>query len=188
MFDELWDADVGDDERVVDRRHRRDGTSQVARCRPGGQGHRGTRCPAARRGGGPGRARRPACLDVEDRRVLDAELCGDVSRLDGMGDARLAAEAKAIAYRLDPQAVVDRAARAETERTVTIRPGLCEACNYAKEADGWSVTADGGGTGVQARSHDAHGRALPIDRAACAAWVMDPGPAGRRARRLTRRR
>ena len=66
--------------------------------------------------------------------------------------------------------------------------GLCEACNYAKEADGWSVTADGGGTGVQARSHDAHGRALPIDRAACAAWVMDPGPAGRRARRLTRRR
>jgi len=80
--------------------------------------------------------------------VLDAELCGDVSRLDGMGDARLAAEAKAIAYRLDPQAVVDRAARAETERTVTIRPGLCEACNYAKEADGWSVTADGGGTGV----------------------------------------
>lgn len=66
--------------------------------------------------------RESACLDVEDRRVLDAELCGDVSRLDGMGDARLAAEAKAIAYRLDPRAVLDRAARAETERTVTIRP------------------------------------------------------------------
>lgn len=66
--------------------------------------------------------RESACLDVEDRRVLDAELCGEVSRLDGMGDARIAAEAKAIAYRLDPRAVVDRAARAETERTVTIRP------------------------------------------------------------------
>ena len=42
--------------------------------------------------------------------------------LDGMGDARVAAAAKAIAYRLDPQAVVDRAAKAHTERTVTIRP------------------------------------------------------------------
>ena len=40
----------------------------------------------------------------------------------GMGDARVAAAAKTIAYRLDPQAVVDRAAKAETERTVTIRP------------------------------------------------------------------
>jgi hypothetical protein len=66
--------------------------------------------------------RESACLDVEDRRTLDAELCGDPAGLDGMGDARVAAAAKAIAYRLDPHAVVDRAAKAETERTVTIRP------------------------------------------------------------------
>lgn len=66
--------------------------------------------------------RESACLDVEDRRTLDAELCGDPSNLEGMGDARVAAAAKAIAYRLDPRAVVDRAAKAETERTVTIRP------------------------------------------------------------------
>ena len=66
--------------------------------------------------------RESACLDVEDRRTLDAELCGDQAGLHGMGDARVAAAAKAIAYRLDPHAVVDRAARAETERTVTIRP------------------------------------------------------------------
>jgi hypothetical protein len=66
--------------------------------------------------------RESACLTVEDRRALDAELCGDPSALDGMGDARVAAAAKAIAYRLDPHAVVDRAAKAETERTVTIRP------------------------------------------------------------------
>lgn len=66
--------------------------------------------------------RESACLDVEDRRTLDAELCGDPAGLDGMGDARMAAAAKAIAYRLDPHAVVDRAAKAETERTVTIRP------------------------------------------------------------------
>ena len=39
-----------------------------------------------------------------------------------MGDAALSAAAKAIAYRLDPHAVVDRAARAQSDRTVTIRP------------------------------------------------------------------
>ncbi len=66
--------------------------------------------------------RESACLDVEDRRTLDAEMCADPQTLNGMGDARLAAAAKAIAYRLDPHAVVDRAAKAETERTVTIRP------------------------------------------------------------------
>jgi hypothetical protein len=66
--------------------------------------------------------RESACLDVEDRRTLDAELCADQAGLDGMGDARVAAAAKAIAYRLDPHAVVERAAKAENERTVTIRP------------------------------------------------------------------
>lgn len=66
--------------------------------------------------------RESACLDVADRRALDAELCADIRNLDGVGDARLAAAAKEIAYRLDPHAVVDRAARAESDRTVTIRP------------------------------------------------------------------
>ncbi|OBA61875.1 HNH endonuclease [Mycobacterium sp. 1100029.7] len=66
--------------------------------------------------------RESACLEVEDRRTLDAELCADAARLSGMGDARVAAAAKAIAYRLDPHAIVERAARAENERTVTIRP------------------------------------------------------------------
>jgi hypothetical protein len=66
--------------------------------------------------------RESACLDVGDRCTLDAELCADPARLNGMGDARVAAAAKAIAYRLDPHAVVERAAKAENERTVTIRP------------------------------------------------------------------
>ncbi|MGH3563652.1 MAG: DUF222 domain-containing protein, partial [Mycobacterium sp.] len=66
--------------------------------------------------------RESACLDVEDRRALDAEMCGEPGELDGMGDGRVAAAARAIAYRLDPHAVVDRAAKAESERTVTIRP------------------------------------------------------------------
>jgi hypothetical protein len=66
--------------------------------------------------------RESACLDLADRGRLDAELCSDTKKLDGVGDAALAANAKAIAYRLDPHAVVDRAARATQDRTVTIRP------------------------------------------------------------------
>ncbi|GAS92945.1 HNH endonuclease, partial [Mycolicibacterium brisbanense] len=66
--------------------------------------------------------RESAWLSIEDRRVLDAEMCADLTRLDGMGDARIEAEAKTIAYRLDPQAIVDRAATAAEDRTVTIRP------------------------------------------------------------------
>ncbi|UXA08474.1 13E12 repeat family protein [Mycobacterium sp. SMC-2] len=66
--------------------------------------------------------RESACLDIDDRRTLDAELCADPASLHGMGDARVAAAAKAIAYRLDPHAVVERSAKAEQERTVTIRP------------------------------------------------------------------
>jgi hypothetical protein len=66
--------------------------------------------------------RESACLDVEDRRRLDFEMCADVGTLDGKGDARIEGGAKAIAYRLDAQAVVDRAAKAEADRTVTIRP------------------------------------------------------------------
>ena len=66
--------------------------------------------------------RESACLDLADRQVLDEELCADTGALDGLGDAALTAAAKAIAYRLDPHAVVDRAARAAGDRTVTIRP------------------------------------------------------------------
>jgi hypothetical protein len=66
--------------------------------------------------------RESACLPVQDRRALDAELCGDPAGLDGKGDTWVAAEAKRIAYRLDPRAVVDRAAHADKDRTVTIRP------------------------------------------------------------------
>ncbi|WP_197374015.1 DUF222 domain-containing protein [Mycolicibacterium baixiangningiae] len=66
--------------------------------------------------------RESACLSVEDRRTLDEEMCADLSKLDGLGDNRIEADAKRIAYRLDPQAVVDRAAKAASERTVTCRP------------------------------------------------------------------
>jgi hypothetical protein len=55
--------------------------------------------------------RESACLSVEHRRQLDAEMCADVSGLEGKGDKGIEVAAKRIAYRLDPQAVVDRATR-----------------------------------------------------------------------------
>ena len=66
--------------------------------------------------------RESACLSVADRRALDAEMCADVSSLDGKGDSRIAADAKGIACQLDVQSVVERAAKAESERNVTCRP------------------------------------------------------------------
>ncbi|MDX1889918.1 DUF222 domain-containing protein [Mycolicibacterium sp. 050158] len=66
--------------------------------------------------------RESACLTVEDRRELDVRMCADQGALEGKGDKRIEADAKTIAYELDPRAVVDRVARAETERRVGIRP------------------------------------------------------------------
>ncbi|MDA4105948.1 HNH endonuclease [Mycolicibacterium holsaticum] len=66
--------------------------------------------------------RESACLSIEDRRTLDEEMCADLAGLEGVGDKRIEAEAKRIAYRLDPQAVVDQMAKAEKDRTVTVRP------------------------------------------------------------------
>ena len=66
--------------------------------------------------------RESACLSVADRRTLDAEMCADVASLDGKGNKQIITAAKEIACRLDVQAVVDRAAKAEAERNVSIRP------------------------------------------------------------------
>ncbi len=67
-------------------------------------------------------ARETACLSLEDRRTIDATLCAHPATLDGLSDKALVAEARRLAYRLDPESVVRRARRAETERSVTIRP------------------------------------------------------------------
>lgn len=66
--------------------------------------------------------RESACLSLVDRRTLDFRMCADQSALEGLGDKRIEADAKSIAYELDPQAVVDKAVRAQSERTVTVRP------------------------------------------------------------------
>ncbi|MBI3226836.1 MAG: HNH endonuclease, partial [Mycolicibacterium cosmeticum] len=62
-----------------------------------------------------------ACLSVEHRRQLDAELCRDTTQLEGWGDRRIAAEARKITVRLDVQAVVERNAMAAKDRCVWIR-------------------------------------------------------------------
>ena len=63
-----------------------------------------------------------ACLSRTDRTQVDAAVCSDQRRLATLGNRRLEAEAKRASYRIDPHAVVARAAHAETERSVTIRP------------------------------------------------------------------
>ena len=67
-------------------------------------------------------ARASACLSVEDRLRLDAELACDSGRCEGWGEARLAGQARKIAARLDPAAVVRRARKAAADRHVSIRP------------------------------------------------------------------
>ncbi|MCP9271692.1 HNH endonuclease [Mycolicibacterium arenosum] len=66
--------------------------------------------------------RESACLSVEDRGELDRRMCADTTELEGLGDKRIEARAREIAYELDPQAFVDRAVKKEAERTVSVRP------------------------------------------------------------------
>lgn len=67
-------------------------------------------------------ARETACLDADDRREVDATLAGDAEKLAGMGDRETEQEARKLACRLDPASVAERRRRAESERTVTVRP------------------------------------------------------------------
>ena len=66
--------------------------------------------------------RESACLSLEHRGQLDAELCADTTKLAGWGNKRVEAEAKRIAAQLDAAAVVERSAKAEQDRCVTTRP------------------------------------------------------------------
>ncbi|PRB34295.1 HNH endonuclease [Arthrobacter sp. MYb23] len=66
--------------------------------------------------------RETACLSVDDRCAVDEELAADTGTFDGVGDKAIVAAAKAAAYRRDPRSVAGRAARAASERTVSLRP------------------------------------------------------------------
>ena len=66
--------------------------------------------------------RETACLSVEDRRRVDETLASDVDELELLGDRQIISRARQLAYRLDPQSVVQRAAKAESGRYVSCRP------------------------------------------------------------------
>jgi hypothetical protein len=67
-------------------------------------------------------ARETACLSLEARKIVDAELAGDPNRVEAMGIGELEAEARKLAYRLDAESYVARRRRAEADRRVTLRP------------------------------------------------------------------
>jgi hypothetical protein len=71
-------------------------------------------------------ARETTCLSAEDRALIDHQLCTPLPdgthRFDTWGERRLVAETQKLAYTLDPTAVVNRRARAEADRRVTLRP------------------------------------------------------------------
>ena len=67
-------------------------------------------------------ARETGCLSLEDRRRVDAEIAGDPSALEAMGDRELAAAVRRRACELDPASVAARRRKAESERHTGLRP------------------------------------------------------------------
>ncbi|MEU6138095.1 DUF222 domain-containing protein, partial [Nocardioides sp. NPDC047086] len=72
-------------------------------------------------------ARETACLSLEDRRVVDHDLCatgldGEPARAVSMGLRQLENAAKKLAITLDQASVVARAANATKDRRVSLRP------------------------------------------------------------------
>ena len=67
-------------------------------------------------------ARETGCLELRDRQTIDATLAGDPVQLESLGDRELAGRVRAMAIELDNASVARRAAKAASERTVTIRP------------------------------------------------------------------
>lgn len=63
--------------------------------------------------------RETACLSVADRAAVDAALAGDLPTL---GDRQVQSRARALAARLDATAMAKRAARAQGDRRVSLRP------------------------------------------------------------------
>jgi hypothetical protein len=64
-------------------------------------------------------ARETAWLSVAHRREVDAVLA---EQIESLGDRAVEAEAKKVAYRLDPHGFLARIAQAEADRRVTLRP------------------------------------------------------------------
>src|SRR5690242_8118638 len=66
--------------------------------------------------------RETACLTRQDRAEVDRVLGSREGGLAGLGDQAIVAQARRIAYALDPESFTRRAAKAEKDRRVTLRP------------------------------------------------------------------
>jgi hypothetical protein len=67
-------------------------------------------------------ARETACLTRADRVAVDAALAARPGGIAAMADGQVVAEARRVAYRVDPAAVLRRSERAVGQRCVTLRP------------------------------------------------------------------
>lgn len=66
--------------------------------------------------------RETACLTLSHRQKVDELIAGDQAALGQLGDRKLIAAIKTLAYGLDPLSVVKRAAKAASDRFVSCRP------------------------------------------------------------------
>ncbi len=66
--------------------------------------------------------RETACLEKEDRRRVDALVCGNPSGLEGLGDRRLIARIRTLTQAIDPASQTRRHAKAVADRYVSCRP------------------------------------------------------------------
>ncbi len=67
-------------------------------------------------------ARETACLSLEHRAEIDQELGSHPKTWARWGERELVGELRRMAYRLDPASVVARRRRAESQRSVSLRP------------------------------------------------------------------
>ncbi|MGP5606647.1 MULTISPECIES: HNH endonuclease [Micrococcaceae] len=63
-----------------------------------------------------------ACLELEDRKKVDAALMADPRTIEGVGNRKLKAMARHLAEQASPKAAVERARRAVGDRHVSLRP------------------------------------------------------------------
>lgn len=66
--------------------------------------------------------RETSCLELEDRKKVDAALMAEARTTEGVGNRRLVAMARHLAEQASPAAAVNRARRAVGDRHVSLRP------------------------------------------------------------------
>ena len=127
--------------------------------------------------------RETATLTLEDRRAVDAELAG---RLPAMGNRQVAAEARAIGYRLDPTSLLRRTRGAESDRRVTVRPApdtMTYLTGFLPVAQGVAVHA-----ALSRHAESLHGQGDPRTVAQIMPTRSSPGARVRNRRRACRSR